>query len=306
VVKGVFGQAVCTFSLLALLFSCITESPLLPEQEEAAGRPGESTVSGESTVPGAPGEPRFGVFTGLDPEYLERLEGYDLVVIDVQYYNGADIALLHERGSRVYAYLNIGSIEEFRPYYKDFEPLALGPYEGWDDEQWIDIGSPAWRQYLIRVLAWDLVKKGADGFFIDNTDIYSRYPERDIYDGIMDTLQRLGEEYGLPLIINGGDVFMKEALNRKALAATSVQGVNQEGVFTLPDLRTGRFGRQNAEASRYYQSYLGLCKAAGLDVSITEYLEGDTALRKQILDYCERNGFAVFISGSLALDRADR
>jgi hypothetical protein len=268
-------------------------------------RPGGSTAP-EISEESRPGASRFGVFTGLGPEYLKRLEGYDLVVIDAQYYNGADIAFLHEQGSRVYAYLNIGSIEEFRPYYKDFERLTLGPYEGWDDEQWIDIAAPAWRQYLIRVLAWDLAKKGADGFFIDNTDIYYYYPDRDIYDGILDTLERLSEEYGLPLIINGGDVFMKEALGRKALKAMTVQGVNQESVFTLPGLRTGRFGRQGAEASKYYQSYLSLCKAVGLDVSIVEYLEEDAALRKQILDYCERNGFAVFISDSPALDRAGR
>jgi hypothetical protein len=32
--------------------------------------------------------------------------------------------------------------------------------------------------------------------------------------------------------------------------------------------------------------------------------KGDAALRKQILDYCEQNGFTVFLAGSLALDRA--
>jgi hypothetical protein len=299
--KDVVRQAIGAFSLMAALFSCAGGSPLAPEQERTTNRPGQSPAA---ETPGeSPAETfRFGVFTGLAPEYLERLAAYDVAVIDAHYYNAADIASLHERGSRVYAYLNIGSIEEFRPYYKDFEFLALGPYDGWDDEQWIDISAPAWRQYLVRVLAWDLAKKGVDGFFIDNTDLYYQYPEQDIYDGILDTLKRLGEEHGLPLIINGGDVFMKEALERKALSATTVQGVNQESVFTLPDLRTGRFGRQNAETSGYYQSYLNRCKAAGLDVFITEYLTEDAALRKQILDYCERNGFTAFIAGSLALD----
>jgi hypothetical protein len=216
-----------------------------------------------------------------------------------------DIAILHERGIRVYTYFNIGSIEEFRPYYKDFQSLALGPYGGWDDERWINIAAPAWRQYLVRVLARDLAQKGVDGFFIDNTDLYYYYPEEDIYEGILGTMEQLEEKYGLPLIINGGDVFMKEALDRKALPAI-VQGVNQESVFTLPDLRTGLFGRQSEETSRYYQSCLGRCKAAGLDVFITEYLKGDAALRKQILDYCEQNGFTVFFAGSLALDRAGR
>jgi hypothetical protein len=305
-VEGVAGQTAFAVSLVALLlFSCATETrlPPDPEQERAENRAGAS-------APEAPGSarslPRFGVFTGLDPENIERLEGYDLAVIDVQYYSRENIIALHDRYIQVYSYLNIGSIEEFRPYYREFEALTLGDYEGWDDERWIDIGAPAWRHYLVRVLAWDLVKKGVDGFFIDNTDIYYHYPERDISDGIMDTLERLGEEYGLPLIINGGDAFMKEALERKALKATTVKRVNQENVFTLPDPRTGRLGKQSAEALTYYQSYLSLCKAAGLEVSLTEYLKGDAALRQQILDYCDRNGFAVFIAESLALDRGSR
>jgi hypothetical protein len=306
VVKGVAVQTAFAFSLLALLlFSCATEARLSPdpEQERVESR-------ADVSAPESPGSrqdlPRFGVFTGLDPENIERLKGYDPVVIDAQYYSREDILALHDLDIRVYSYLNIGSIEEFRPYYRQFEPLTLGDYAGWDDERWIDIGAPAWRHYLVRVLAWELIKKGVDGFFIDNTDIYYHYPERDIYDGIIDTLERLGEEYGLPLIINGGDAFMKEALDRKALKATTVKGVNQENVFTLPDPRTGRLGKQSAEALKYYQSYLSLCKAAGLEVSLTEYLKGDATLRQQILDYCDRNGFTVFIAESLALDRGSR
>jgi len=237
-----------TFGLL--LSSCATgtyEGTPGLEEERAASRPGGEGVPEDGGLSGI-GTARFGVFTGLGPEYTELLVRYELVVVDAQYYNGEDIAFLHEQGTRVYSYLNIGSIEEFRPYYKEFEHLALGDYEGWDDEQWIDIAAPVWRHYLIRVLAWDLAKKGVDGFFIDNTDVYENYPERDIYDGIMDTLERLGEEYSLPLIINGGAEFVKEALERKALKATTVRGVSQESVFTLPDPRTGRFGKQSAEA----------------------------------------------------------
>jgi hypothetical protein len=285
IIKAVVKQAVCGFSFIAVLFSC-------------AGGNTARDVPDESRT----GTLRFGVFTGLGPEHLERLEGYDVVVIDAQYYTGMDIAVLHGWGIRVYTYLNIGSVEKFRPYYNDVESLTLGPYGGWDDERWIDSAAPVWRHYLVRVLAGGLVQKGVDGFFIDNTDVYYYYPKEDIYEGILDTLEQLEEEYRLPLIVNGGDIFITEALDRKAL--TAVQGVNQESVFTLADPRTGLFGRQSAETSRYYQSYLSRCKAAGLDVFITEYMKGDAALRQQILDYCGQNGFTVFFAASLALDCA--
>jgi hypothetical protein len=301
-----FRRAVLFFPLICFLFSCTTVGRLPPESgpDSSASVP-KNEASGPGS--GSPlGLPRFGVFTGRSPENPDRLKGYDRVVIDAQFYSGEDITLLHEEGIQVYSYLNIGSIEEFRPYYGEFEYLILGDYEGWDDEWWMDIAAPSWRQYIVRVLGWELFKKDIDGFFLDNTDVYYHYPDRDIYDGILDILERLGDEYGLPLIINGGDAFMQAALDGNALKATAVKGVNQENVFTLPNPRTGRLGKQSAEATRYYQSYLSRCKAAGLEVSLTEYLKGDGVLRKHILDYCERNGFMVHIAESLALDRADQ
>ena len=40
-----------------------------------------------------------------------------------------DIEMLHENGTIVYTYLNIGSIETFREYYKTYADLAIGDYE---------------------------------------------------------------------------------------------------------------------------------------------------------------------------------
>ena len=60
----------------------------------------------------------YGVFLNADASSLERFKRYDLIVIDAQYFTKKDIESLHQNGTKVYTYLNIGSVENFREYYK--------------------------------------------------------------------------------------------------------------------------------------------------------------------------------------------
>ena len=77
----------------------------------------------------------YGVFIGLEgSEVIKKCAGYDTVVIDAQYVSKEDITLMQGRGQTVYSYLNIGSIETFRPYYNDYKYLTLKPYLDWEEE----------------------------------------------------------------------------------------------------------------------------------------------------------------------------
>ena len=59
----------------------------------------------------------YGVFLNADASSLERFKMCETIVIDAQYFTKRDIELLHQNGTVVYTYLNIGSIENFREYY---------------------------------------------------------------------------------------------------------------------------------------------------------------------------------------------
>ena len=69
----------------------------------------------------------YGVFLNADASSLERFKMYETVVIDAQYFTKRDIELLHQNGTVVYTYLNIGSIENFREYYTTY---AIGELFG--------------------------------------------------------------------------------------------------------------------------------------------------------------------------------
>ncbi|MBQ8030172.1 MAG: hypothetical protein IJ260_01340, partial [Butyrivibrio sp.] len=60
---------------------------------------------------------------------LDSLSKYDIVVIDAQYFEATDIAEFRSEGHKVYSYINVGSLENFRDYYAEYQDLTLDVYE---------------------------------------------------------------------------------------------------------------------------------------------------------------------------------
>lgn len=246
-----------------------------------------------------PYEKEYGVFLSLDSSALEKIAEYQIVVIDAQYFSESDIAYLKSQGCTVYSYINVGSLENFRDYYEEYEDLTLGVYENWDEEKWIDVSSSDWQEFLVS-LEEVLIAKKIDGFFVDNCDVYYAYHSDGIYDGLTTILRHM-MEYGKPVVINGGDTFVMEYEQRSGDLSRIMTGVNQESVWSKIDFDIGEFTEQTKSSREYFREYVESCKEQGLDVYLIEYTKDD-ALKKRINDYCERNGFHYYISDSIELD----
>ncbi len=245
------------------------------------------------------GKRDYGVFLNADDSSLERLEMYETIVIDAQYFTKKDIEQLHENGTTVYTYLNIGSIENFREYYTAYEKLAIGSYEHWDEEKWVDAASPDWQRFIMQ-LARELYEKDVDGFFIDNCDVYYYAPRKDIFDGLTVILQYI-MTLGREVIINGGDTYVTEYKERYGTIDPIMTGVNQETVWSHIDFAKGTFNEQNREEREYFCGYLESCKADGMEVYVLEYTANRKLIRK-IEKYCRKQGFHFYISDSLELE----
>ena len=242
----------------------------------------------------------YGVFLSLDASQSSRFTDYQTVVIDAAYFEKADINELKNAGHTVYSYLNIGSLEDFRPYYKRFEADTLAPYEHWAGERWMDVSDSKWQDYLCDVLAAAYLSKGVDGFFIDNCDVYYLYPTQEIFDGLSGILRNL-RATGADVIINGGDVFITEYESRFANLSDILTGVNQECVLTAIDFDRGTFSRASAEDRQYFSDYIEHVAKAGARVFLLEY-NRDPALMAEIADYCADRGYTCYIAGSIELD----
>ena len=109
-------------------------------------------------------------------------------------------------------YLNIGSIENFREYYTTYAEVAIGEYEHWEEEEWVDAANPDWQKFIGQ-LSQELNEKGVDGFFIDNCDVYDYAPHESIFEGLTAILQNM-MTFGKAVIINGGDTYVAEYRER--------------------------------------------------------------------------------------------
>ena len=240
----------------------------------------------------------YGIFLGMDTKDLHKLKDYKMVILEPSNFSAEQIKEIKERGTKVYGYLNIGSLENFRPYYEQFKKHTMAPYENWEEEYWIDVSDKEWQDHLTQVLAKNLADKGVDGFFLDNADVWYFYPEEKIYTGLADILQQLKQEYKLPIIINGGDTFVSTLIDSDK--TDLIDGINQETVFTSIDFEHKTFGKQEPEQTKYLWDYLMKCQKAGLSVYLLEYGE-DKLLQKKIQNECEQSGFEYYISPSLEL-----
>ena len=244
------------------------------------------------------------VLLGASPENVlgrvEQDDVYQTLILDLQNFSKEQVSALHLAGvKKLYSSLDVGSLETYRSYFARFHKLARAPYENWEEEYWVDVSNISWQDFLVKELAIDLVQKGADGFFLDNTDVYAQEETPQTYEGLVRILEGLGD-YHLPVIVNGGDLFVKKLIadHKENL----LRAICQESVFScIKDYKKNQFGRQDKEVRDDYLTYLQACKKANLAVLLIEYTR-NSELEKEADSYCKKMGFRLFVSKSLALE----
>lgn len=243
----------------------------------------------------------YGVFLSLEGrKAVEASEGFEVAVIDAQNISAIDIAEMKARDQEVYSYLNIGSLETFRSYYKEYQHLVLKPYENWEEEYWVDAGSEEWQKFVAGTLAQELIEKGIDGFWIDNTDVYGQFADEEIYDGVATILKTL-MSYEKPVVINGGDQFVLTYLEQNGQVDDILTGVNQETVFSSINFDEQIFTNQSTDDQHYYLDYLSAVDEEGKDIYLLEYTTDDRLIQK-IQQYTRKRGWKGYISDSIELD----
>lgn len=240
----------------------------------------------------------YGVFLGINGNQIDRLQPYRTIVIEPAEFQTEQIQKLHQDGKIVYGYLNIGALEEYRFYYDRFKDKTIGVYADWPDERWMDVSAAEWQAFVVEELGKRYAAMGLDGFFLDNADVYGLYPTEAMFQGLCLILKGL-KAYGLPLLINGGDLFVSRCIAERS-ARSLFDGVNQETVFTSIDFEHRQYGVQAEADTLYFQEYLAEVKRCGLSVYLLEY-HADTDLAGQIDDYCRKNGFLWYNAESLEL-----
>lgn len=133
-----------------------------------------------------------------------------LVVIEPEDYTASELKELKKKGARVLAYLSVGSVSDERSYYKTLEPYTLRKLDDWPHERYLDCRAPQVREWL-QNRAREFRRRGYDGYWLDNLDVYEGYRSTEMFHALVNTLHAI-KAVGGYVMINGGMLFLTDML----------------------------------------------------------------------------------------------
>ena len=176
-----------------------------------------------------------------------RYRAYDLLVLDGQGASRAQVRALRRAGKIVLAYLDVGTIEPGRPWYRALKRFRLDYLPDWG-EWYADVGRGGYRRAIARRIAPRILSKGFDGLFLDNTDMIESHPRKSRgMRALVFSLSRLVHRRGKLLFSQNGERTIRSTL-------PFYDGWNREDVSATYDFAAHRYVRQPpaevAEAAR--------------------------------------------------------
>lgn len=250
---------------------------------------------------------KYGVFLGANETDKEKIAGFNNAVIDVDEFSSESISYIRNKGTTIYGYLSVGTLENYRSWYDQFKDYTFMDYENWPDERWMDISQTLWQNHLFYE-ASRFFNMGVKGIFMDNFDVY--YIAKEVYKGsdinaeqiyaaclnILDGFNQIG----LKLIINSGTDLLERMKDENNSLIDVIDCYCQECVFSsIEDYEKDIFGRQSEEEKQYYESIISIMEPKS-DILLLEYTK-DREVIRDIVSYCNEHNYYYYISSSLTL-----
>lgn len=204
----------------------------------------------------------------LDGDVAERYRETDLVVFDGQEAKRADIRAAHAQGGIVLAYLSVGTIETYRPWYRLLKAYRLEAWKDWRGESYADVSRRGYRRAIVRKVAPPLLAKGFDGLFLDNTDMIEAPRYRSETRG----MRKLIGSLATLTHSGGGLLFAQNGASVIGPSLPYLDGWNREDVSYTYDFDRHRYAPVRPADHREAIRELQRIAAAGLLVTATDYL----------------------------------
>lgn len=224
----------------------------------------------------------FAIGSGdLSGDVARRYAGYGLVVVDGESATSAQVAALRRDGALVLAYLDAGTIEPYRSWYRQAKPYRLDFWPDWS-EWYAQVAAAGFRRLLVGQVAPAMLSKGFDGLFLDNTDMVETHPAQQ--KGMIALVRALS----LLVHRRHGYLFSQNGEDTVGPLIPYLDGWNREDVSWTYDFSRHRYVHQAAADIAAAQAALQRLRSAGLLVTATDYVAtGDTAaIRQSVADAC--------------------
>jgi cysteinyl-tRNA synthetase len=165
------------------------------------------------------------------------------------------IAQLRAGGqNRVISYLDVGSCEHYRSWWTSAPGFVacsantaaqIGPYAGYPDETWMNVGDAAYQSLIVDYVAPLLAARGIDGFFLDNLEIVEHGTattdgpcDAACAQGGLDLVRKLREKFPALLIVmqNATSDVTRLGMTGGVPFPSLLDGISHEEVFApTPD-----------------------------------------------------------------------
>lgn len=236
-----------------------------------------------------------GTLKGGAAEVGNRYEDFDLVVVDGEEASGAKIAAIQDGGATVLGYLSVGTIEKWRGWFDQVKRYRLKAWQDWKDEWFADTSKAGFRRRLADDVAPDLLDKGFDGLFLDNTDMvetHNHVGQRKGMEKLIEMLDELTHGDGKLLYAQNGGPAMLDGYPQQDVdpLIDHFDGWNREDVTWTYDFDHHGYKPNPNGAREEALDELADIAAEGLVTTATDYVDLDDASSDAECDSLENAG----------------
>lgn len=213
----------------------------------------------------------------------DRYAGFDLVVVDGEEAKADEVEEIEAGGAVVLAYLSVGTVEKWRGWYPRLKPYRLTAWRDWKDEWYADASKAGYRDELVAIAGDEILDKGFDGLFLDNTDMVESRSHRKQRNGmgeLVADLDELVDAGGRLLFTQNGAPGMLEGYGDAVDPLIGhFDGWNREDVTWTYDFDRRKYVRNRSGDREDALAELDEIGSAGLVTTATDYVDlddGDT------------------------------
>ena len=234
----------------------------------------------------------FAVGSGqLQPGAADRLGRFDLVVVDGQEARRRQVVAIRARGAIVLAYLSVGTIEPWRPWYRRARPYRLRDRFEEFGEWYAATSRRGYRRLIARRVAPRILRKGFDGLFLDNTDMIETHRRQ------ARGMHRLARTLGRLVHARDGLLFTQNGFRTIGPSLGAYDGWNREDVSRTYDFDHERYQPVPAPGRRAARRELRRMGARGLFVTASDYVaRGDRSATRAAVRVACQAGALPFVT----------
>lgn len=206
----------------------------------------------------------------LAGDVRSRYAPFDLVVIDGEEATAPQVGALRAQGTIVLAYLDVGTIEPGRGWFRLAKPYRLDFWPDWG-EWYANVDAPGYRTLISSRVAPEILAKGFDGLFLDNVDMTETHPRQTQgMTALVRALARRVHQHGRYLFAQNGERVLGPTLR-------FLDGWNREDVSATYDFASKRYVAVPPADSAAARAALRRMRARGLLTLATDYVSAGNA-----------------------------